>query len=211
MAENNGDSNKISESFSLEVSKLKKDLNDWKFILLPLNNLLEWEHKFDPLVIIVIVSTIFGIIMSWSPSVLTTISVFCIIALVFDFAVPIITQQLFKTTEWTLSSDAKYTRICERISHFYGHLIRMKTRLIELRREKHSLYFLIVLFVLIFSIYVGQLVDNLLLSYLVSLTLCLLPGARRHNLPQIALNLIKSFIAKKPGNGRVSEDEKKEI
>jgi hypothetical protein len=50
-----------------------------------------------------------------------------------------------------------------------------------------------------------------ILLILIALTLCLLPGARRHNLPQMALNLIKSFIAKKPGNGIVSDDEKKAI
>ena len=41
----------------------------------------------------------------------------------------------FRTSE----SELKYTRICERISHLYGHIIRIKTKLIDLRREKHSL------------------------------------------------------------------------
>jgi hypothetical protein len=39
----------------------------------------------------------------------------------------------------TSASEAKYTRICERISNFYGHLIKTKTKLLELRKEKHSL------------------------------------------------------------------------
>ena len=43
-----------------EVVKLKRDLENWKYILLPINNLLEWEHKFDPFVIVFIDSFIFG-------------------------------------------------------------------------------------------------------------------------------------------------------
>ena len=44
---------------------------------------------------------------------------------------------------------------------------------------------------------------------LLVLALSLLPGARRHNLHDIALNTIKSFIAKKPIS--INGNEKKSM
>jgi hypothetical protein len=43
-----------------DVARLKHDLQDWKYILLPVNNLLEWAHTFDPFIIIFIDTFIFG-------------------------------------------------------------------------------------------------------------------------------------------------------
>jgi hypothetical protein len=39
--------------------------------------------------------------------------------------------------------------------------------------------------------------------------LCLLPGARRHNLPEKALTFIKSFIVKKPTAATVTKNDDK--
>jgi len=37
----------------------KQSLTVWRHILLPLNNLLEWEHQYDPFIIFGIISFIF--------------------------------------------------------------------------------------------------------------------------------------------------------
>jgi hypothetical protein len=50
----------MSQSEGYDVLQLKLDLEDWKHILLPINNLLEWEHKFAPLIIILSDTFIFG-------------------------------------------------------------------------------------------------------------------------------------------------------
>lgn len=41
------------------TEELKQSLIMWRNILLPLNNLLEWEHKYDPGVIFGIITFIF--------------------------------------------------------------------------------------------------------------------------------------------------------
>ena len=43
-----------------DVKQLKHNLEDWKYLLLPVNNLLEWEHKFSPLILVLIDTLIFG-------------------------------------------------------------------------------------------------------------------------------------------------------
>jgi len=41
------------------TEELKQSLEIWRNILLPLNNLLEWEHQYDPVVIFGIITFIF--------------------------------------------------------------------------------------------------------------------------------------------------------
>lgn len=50
----------MSNENKYDVGQLKHKLEDWKILLLPVNNLLEWQHKFDPFVIIFLDSFIFG-------------------------------------------------------------------------------------------------------------------------------------------------------
>ena len=83
-----------------EVNELKQNLEAWKVLLLPVNNLLEWEHKFDPFIILGINTFIFGLLMYYNPSILTTVSVLGLSVLLLESAVPIVTNYFFKTSEW---------------------------------------------------------------------------------------------------------------
>jgi hypothetical protein len=55
-------------------------------------------------------------------------------------------------------------------------------------------YFFVVLFFLVFCAYVGQNVDNFLLTYLGLLIVTLTPGARRHKLVPKAIESIKNTL-----------------
>lgn len=122
-----------------EVSELKQKLDAWKVLLLPINNLLEWEHTFDPFVIVAANTFLFGMLMYYSPSILTTIAVLGLTMLLVESVVPLITGYFFKRAEWDPSSDMKYTRICERLSNFHRHFIAFRVKLENIRRERQSL------------------------------------------------------------------------
>lgn len=94
-------------------------------------------------------------------------------------------------------SESKYTRICERISHLHQHYIYYKLKLENLKKEKQSLYFLIVFFFLVFCAYIGQCFDNLLLTYLAVLVLTLTPGARRRHLMDVLVEKVKTLLSMK--------------
>lgn len=49
----------ISKELKHRTGELKQSLAVWRNILLPLNNLLEWEHNYDPCVIFGIITFIF--------------------------------------------------------------------------------------------------------------------------------------------------------
>ena len=181
-----------------DVSQLKHDLEAWKFLLVPINNLLEWKHNYDPFIIVAFITFVFGLIIYYSPSILTTVSIFGLVFLFFEFFVPLMTNYFFKSAEWNAASEAKYTRICERISNFHRHILNLKIKLLSTRKEKQSLYFLIVLFFLIFCAYVGQNVDNSLLTYIAIVMIALTPGARRHKIFERSVDKMRASLGLKP-------------
>ena len=46
------------DNYNEDIEQLKIQLEGWKLFLIPINNLLEWEKKYDPLIIIAL-KTIF--------------------------------------------------------------------------------------------------------------------------------------------------------
>lgn len=188
-----------------EVANLKQSLESWKLVLVSLNNLIEWNGKFDPVIIVSLDTLVFGLLMFYSPSILSTVSIIGITMLVIEILLPILINYMFKNSEWDAESEEKYTHICKRISHLYEHYVFYRSKLEGIKKERQSLYFLIVLFFLLFCAYVGQCVDNFLLTYLAVLVMTLTPGARRHNLKDKAVGQVKHLLSMKKKSG--SKDE----
>lgn len=90
----------MSYNYENEVQVLKRRLEGWKLILLPVNNLLEWEHRRDPLVIIGLDTFVFALLMYYNPSALTTVAVLGLVVLFFETVVPALSSYFFKSTEW---------------------------------------------------------------------------------------------------------------
>ena len=110
----------------------------------------------------------------YDPSILTTVSLIGLLVLLCEYAVPMLTSYLFKQSDWDTTADLKYTRICERLSNLYEHVISSKNKLEKIRKEKQSLYFILMFFFLICCAYIGQCIDNVLLTYLAGILLLLL-------------------------------------
>lgn len=45
---------------SFDVNQMKHQLEAWKFILVSVNNLVEWERQYDPLIIVTVDTLLFG-------------------------------------------------------------------------------------------------------------------------------------------------------
>jgi hypothetical protein len=162
----NTNSNNTSDTTPYNASNLKKSLENWKFVIVHFNDLIEWEHQYDPLIILSANTFIFGLLMYYNPSVLTTASLLGLCFLLFESIVPILLSYILKKAPWNAHLETKYNKICEKISTGIQYTQKLKFRLENIREERHSLYFCIVLFALIFFGYIGQCVDNVLLTYI---------------------------------------------
>ncbi|CAF1367895.1 unnamed protein product [Adineta steineri] len=187
-----------SDEIHQRTGELKQSLAIWRNILLPLNNLLEWEHKYDPLVIFGIITFIFIFILQANPSVLTLVSCVILVFVLIDLLVPMAIRIIYKNDNWTSTKDSKYTRLCERIANFEDHIKQLCESALKMRKERPLMYLMIGAIFLAFIAFCGQRIDNLLLSYLTTLTICLVPGIRNRQLiPFIRQYIIEFWNNKK--------------
>jgi len=180
-----------------DVSQLKQNLQGWKLVLLPTYSFFHWKRQIDPVIIIFLNSFFFSLLAYYTPSIVTIVSLLGLFYLVLETFVPIVANTFFSKAEWNSVSESQYTRICEQISILIQHVRSFRSRVETVRRERQSLYFLIVFFFLVFCIYVGQIVDNTLLTYLASLSIMLSPGVNQHGLVNKLLNKLKRTLGMK--------------
>lgn len=91
---------KMNSLESLEVEKLKAKLEKWKYLLLPANNLLEWEHKYAPFLIMSFNFLVFFLIWFYNPSLLTIVAIVGLVTLLLETAFPFLISYFVKSTEW---------------------------------------------------------------------------------------------------------------
>ncbi|XP_074647999.1 ADP-ribosylation factor-like protein 6-interacting protein 1 [Tubulanus polymorphus] len=183
------------------VAKIKKELEGWREVLLPINKVLTWEKPPYPVILVSGITFIFFLIWYFDPSVLTTFSLLGLIISLVDYLVPTIASSLFKSDNWTVVQEKEFENICIRIHNAKVHIQNLRTQIFNLKTEKPKTYFIAVVITLLVTAYIGNLIDNLLLTYLIVVFLVLLPGLRHHGIIQkytsTLTSKVKEFIQSK--------------
>ncbi|KAK7507819.1 hypothetical protein BaRGS_00000784 [Batillaria attramentaria] len=172
------------EDSNRDYSELKKDLEGWREALLPLSGFLTWEKPYYPAVIVGIITFLFALLWYLEPSVLTTFSLLGLTAVAVDFAVPIVGPRIFANKPWTGSEERQFDEICQRIANMKGHCSDFVEGMAILKSENPKVYFLVVMITLGFFAWIGHIINNLFLTYLIVLVAFLIPGLRKHGIIQ---------------------------
>jgi len=204
-------SSEATPSVSGDVSKLKKDLESYRELMLPINKVLEWEQNFYPAILVGVTTFIFAIVWYLEPSVLTTVCLLGVLVCAGDFALPTISSFLFRSGEWTVVQEREYEAICVRIQHAKQHCTDLCSYLTELKKEKPKAYLLVLVGTFAVLAWLGSLIDNLLLTYLLVVGLLLVPGLRKRGILQIVTNKIKALAIslKKSGQEKLNKAKTK--
>ncbi|GBM55343.1 ADP-ribosylation factor-like protein 6-interacting protein 1 [Araneus ventricosus] len=140
------------------------------------------------------VVSIFRLLWYFDPSVLTTISVFGILACILDYVVPILSASVFDSSKWTGTQEKKYEDICHGFVNTSMKIKHMWESVRQIKENKPYLYFIGVLGALIFTAWIGNLINNLFLAYLIVLLAALLPGIKSHNVIQENISIVMGMI-----------------
>ncbi|XP_035231159.1 ADP-ribosylation factor-like protein 6-interacting protein 1 [Stegodyphus dumicola] len=196
MAENTESKDEgVSAKSEQELVKLcKRRLENWREILTHLNALMMWEKPYYPGIIAGFVTFIFIMLWYFDPSVLTTLSIFCIIACVLDYVVPILSSSVFDSSKWTGTCERKYEEICQSMVNGYLKMRSVWETVRQVKETKPYLYFIGVLGTLIATAWIGNLINNLFLTYLIVLFMSLMPGIKSHNLVQQYMSKVMSVV-----------------
>jgi len=167
-----------------DLSQLKRDLEGYREFLLPLNKILEWEENYYPGVLVGSITFVFAIIWYLEPSVLTTFSLIGVILCLVDFVVPTLSSYLFSSSEWTVVQERQFETICVRLLNARTHVSNIRSSLVSLKNDRPKAYLLVMMGAFAFLAWIGSLIDNLLLTYLLVVFIVLIPGLRKHGILQ---------------------------
>ncbi|XP_059169057.1 ADP-ribosylation factor-like protein 6-interacting protein 1 [Physella acuta] len=187
-----------------ELIEIKRDLEGWREVLLPLESLLLWNQPYCPAVIVGVTTFLFSIVWYTEMSALTTLSLAGIIIGIVDFVVPFMGPSITGIKNWTAAEEAQFTTICMTLVSLRQDVIDTCRGLSTMRQRNAKTFFFIVMGILTSTAFIGNIIDNLFLLYLVVNFCLLLPGLRQHEVaykylqPIIrAINMLKAKLIDK--------------
>jgi len=183
-------------SGSDSLSRLKKDLEGYREIILPINKILEWEQNHYPAIIVAVITFIFSIVWYLEPSVLTSFSLLGVIICMVDFLVPTVSSYFFSGAEWTVVQERQFEHICTRLLNARTHINNVRIALTNLKAEKPKVYLLVMMGAFSVMAWIGSLIDNLLLTYIMVVFVVLVPGLRKHGILQKAAANAKELMGR---------------
>ncbi|CAF2522068.1 unnamed protein product [Rotaria sp. Silwood2] len=198
-----------SDELVCRTKEFKQSLMIWRNALLPINNLLEWEHKYDSLIIFGIITFIFLCIRQINPPILTLASCIVLIIVLIDVLAPVGIPMIFKNEDWTSTKEAKYTRLCEHIATFEQHIKQKCELVLKMRKERPLMYLMVGSIFLGFIAFCFQNIDNILLCYLSTLSVCLTPGIHNRQLISLIHQYINGFWNNKKIVSSYTTEEKR--
>jgi len=195
MADSSGDGS--AGDTAIHKSGLKECLRDWRQLVLRLHSVLVWEvSDACPLVLWTVVSLVFFLIWYLDVSVLTTLSVLGIIGSVLDYGLPILNHNFFDPSKWSASDETKLEKICGELCDNWKVITTSYSQWQRMKASNPKLYYAVVLSSLLGLSWIGNVVHNLLLTYLLVLFVVLFPGLKQRGFVDKYSALLLSYVCK---------------
>ncbi|KAL6421528.1 hypothetical protein ACFW04_014287 [Cataglyphis niger] len=148
------------------MKQLKRKMECWREIILPLNSILLWERSWHPGLIVGFVTMIFCVIWILEPTLLTMISVCLLIFALVDYLAPILISILCNIQNWTGQKEKKLIEICQNLSNIILQIQGAWTCISKIRHDRPNIYYSATILCLILFAWIGNAVNNLLLLYI---------------------------------------------
>ncbi|XP_017891469.1 ADP-ribosylation factor-like protein 6-interacting protein 1 [Ceratina calcarata] len=188
----------MADSATIEREKhtkqLKRKIECWRELILSLNSILLWEQSWYPALILGITTTIFLLIWTLEPTVLTIISVSLLVLALIDYIVPPITSFLSPANNWTGQKEKELDEICQNLSALILQLQSLWKLMLQTRKDRPNFYCAGIIICLMLCIWIGNTVNNLLLFYIAVNAILLMPGLRHKKRPMAVINYVRDFV-----------------
>lgn len=190
----------------VNVNQLKSQLAN-KFqanrpLVLKLHSILTWEQDMHPIMIVAFVSFSFLLVHLMNSSVLTTLSYLGIAGALVDLAMPTIAKSLCGSSgsqaKLNEKDNQRFDKVCLDLAKVYAFVRNTMGSCCSLKTSKPKLYYPGLLGTLLVFAYVGNKINNLFLTYLVTLLVVLYPGLDKKGVPQKAVEFVFSKLGRRP-------------
>lgn len=176
------------------MKQLKRRMECWREIILPLNSILLWERSWYPGLILGFTNFLFLLIWFMEPALLTVISVCLLVVALVDYFVPILSSAFFSTNSWTGQKERKLEEICQNLSVAILQLQGLGKTMLNARNNRPNIYYGSTTLCLVLLAWLGSTINNLFLIYLAVNAILLAPGLRHKGRAQQAIKFIYNYL-----------------
>ncbi|XP_065345229.1 ADP-ribosylation factor-like protein 6-interacting protein 1 isoform X1 [Cloeon dipterum] len=184
------------------VKQLKRSLEGWREIVLLLQSVFIWEQQWHLGAIIGAITAKFLLVWWLDPTILTLFSLIGLIGVLVDFFVPLLASNLFRPENWDGAKEKKFEQLCKILANAEASVYNFWNSFYTWRESRPKLYFATVIVTLLFTSYMGSIVNNLFLTYLLAVLISVIPGLRHRNLIQQyfgqAMGMVHGLLKKEP-------------
>lgn len=189
----------MTDTTELEKEKhtklLKRKMECWREVILPLYSILLWEQSWYPGLIVGFTTTLFFLIWFLEPTLLTLISMALLILALVDYLVPTLTSAFCNPNNWTGQKEKKLNKICQNLAIAILQLQSLWRSLVQTRNDRPNIYYGVTTFCLILFAWIGNVINNLLLFYLAVNGILLAPGLKYEGRAQNAMKFAYNYLA----------------
>ncbi|XP_076236502.1 ADP-ribosylation factor-like 6 interacting protein 1 isoform X2 [Calliopsis andreniformis] len=132
------------------MKQLKRRMECWREVILPLNSILLWERSWYPGLILGATSVIFFLVWMLEPALLTIISVFLLILALVDYLLPPLTSVLCSPDNWSGQKEKKLNEICQNLSETILQIQSLWRSMLKIRNERPNV---VIIFKFVFAIF----------------------------------------------------------
>lgn len=177
------------------VKKLKRELEGWREVILQINSVLLWDKNWYPGLLAGITSSLFLLFWMLDPSLLTTASCICLFITVLDYIVPAISSSICNPANWTAAKEKQLEDICKAIVNNQTLAVQYWSAIKDLKVSRPKLYYPVVILILAFLAWIGNEINNLVLTYLIVTASLMLPGLKHHGILQRYFQIVLRALA----------------
>jgi hypothetical protein len=197
MADSSTNSNVSLEQLTTNV---QSGLKGWRELVVSSRDVFLWKQQHHAGVIGGSVSAIFLLIWLLDATLLTTFSIIGIILTTADYAVPLVLSNLFDPANWNDKKEAEFNETCAALAAAWKSVLDLWAQWNEIKTTRPKLYSGLLLSILIVLAWIGNLFNNLFLTYLIVLFTALYPGLKTHGIIEKHLGKVIASIKEKVGD-----------
>lgn len=187
-------SDNASSEKEKHMKQLKRKMECWREVVLPLNSILLWEKPWYPALILGFTTTVFCMVWILEPALLTLISLTLLVLTLVDYFVPTIISIWCTADSWTGQKEKKLNEICYNLSEAVLQLQNVWTSVINIRNGRPNFFYGMIILSLTLFAWIGNTINNLLLSYIAVNAILLTPGFRYKGRALSAVQYIHNYI-----------------
>ncbi|XP_013146165.1 PREDICTED: ADP-ribosylation factor-like protein 6-interacting protein 1 [Papilio polytes] len=183
-------SEKMTQDQEQQVRILKRVLEGWRMVLLPLKSIFLWEQQWHPCAIFASTSLTYLIIWLLDLNFLATIAIVGLFVNFIDFLVPIICNSIYTPSDWTGQKEKMFEDICRSLVNYYNKILQNIYTFYSLRETSPYVYYIISISMSLTLAWMASAINNIFLLYIFSTVMLLWPGIQHCGIYNIVLSTL---------------------